>query len=159
MRWIEKRPLPKYLLGANARLDVAFRYWSDKRQGGLLPARADVDTPAFRMLIGPCDWIDVRQSERESWPLGPLLPYAGFIGARIDTSLGELLRSDLATVAFTGATLFQSITIGSVDRPELHHMMALPHADDGRRVGEILLLANLVAPVSEASECRAAVTG
>ncbi|MEO1016996.1 MAG: hypothetical protein AAFY56_04805 [Pseudomonadota bacterium] len=151
MRWIEKRPLPKYLLNDNPRLDVAFRYWSDKRRGGLLPARSDVDTPAFRVLIGSSDWIDGSASEPERWPLGLLQSYAGICGMRSDQTLGELLRSDLATVAFTGSMLFQAVSIGRCDSNELYHVLVLPHADDGRRARDLLLLANLVQPVTQPS--------
>ncbi len=154
MRWIDKRPLPKYLLADQPGLDLAYRYWMDKRTGGLLPARADVDTPAFKLLCPEGLWIDTTAGQKEEWPLGPLAPFGGLKGRQSELTLGAMVRADLGMVAFTGTALFQAIRIAMADDNEYHLMMALPHANDGRRVSGILMICHQVTPVDMVTDLR-----
>ncbi len=154
MRWLLKRSLPlRVLSGEEPALDLAYRYWHGRREGGLLPARADVDTPEFRLLVPDVLWVEVAEQGRERrWPLGRLdalaeaeppperaAPDRMIAGTR----LGELLQNDLASVRFTGSALYQELTVEARGLIETYRHLLLPLADDGIRVREILAVTRL----------------
>ncbi len=146
MQWLKKRPLPLHALGAaDVALDLTHRYWSGLRENGLLPSRARVDTPQFRLLVPGVHWVDLREGEIADIPLGPLagfaeLPPAATGGGRPGYRLGTLLREDFRTVAYTGSALFQEIHLGRNGVTTVYTELLLPVADDGVKVSEVLML-------------------
>lgn len=154
MRWLLKRSLPlRALTGDEPALDLAYRYWQGRRLHGLLPARADVDTPEFRLLVPDVVWIDDVGEAGQRLPLPRRLASLAeaepppervkgglmIAGAR----LGELLRNDLTTVRFTGSPLHQELILETGDVVETYRQLLLPFADDGARVRDILAITRL----------------
>jgi hypothetical protein len=71
---LRKRPLPLHAIGPDdLALDFAHRWWHARRDGGLLPARAAVDTPEFRLLVGGVGWVDVAAPDPAGWELDAAL--------------------------------------------------------------------------------------
>jgi hypothetical protein len=116
------RPLPLYLLDApDLALAFAHRWWQHARDGALLPPRAALDTPAFRLLVADAAWIDVAAAD---------VPRAW-----------SAWTDDIAAVRATGAPRLQELRPPDHGRPAPRwRRLMLPCAPDGRRVEDILVL-------------------
>jgi hypothetical protein len=157
MRWLLKRSLPlRALTGEEPALDLAYRYWHGRRREGLLPARSDVDTPEFRLLVPDTVWIDAGNERGQPLPLPARLAYLAeaeppperVAGALMiaGTRLGELLQNDLAALRFTGSPLHQEMILETGDLVETYRQLLLPLADDGLRVRDILAVTRPLRP-------------
>ncbi len=139
MQWVHKRSLPiPALTITDPALVVAYRYWSDQRDGVFLPARCQIDTPTFRLLVPDGCW---------------LVPgaYHGRLGAFLQATqvhaptmtLEEVLRLDLDAAVTTGVPHLQHIELKIKGRPVLYQQLLLPTADDGHNVNELLEVSKL----------------
>lgn len=147
MIWTSKRPLPlSSLKQAEASLDLAYRFWSGLRREGLLPSRAAIDTPQFRLLLPRIDWLRPAPATRGSAPeLGRMAPLATArrgSGAE-PLELQTLLQEDLRTVAFTGSPLYQEVVVENRHSVDSWRHLLLPTARNGMRVQEIMQLVSL----------------
>lgn len=148
---LRKRPMPLHALDVDdLNLDFAHRWWHGRRRGGLLPARSAVDTPEFRLLVRDAGWIEVADDAAEHWSLGPL---AGLLaGLPVDraAALAAALRPDLEAIRFTGAVLVQELTLTGPGIHLVRRQLVLPHADDGTRVRDLLVVLGERRPVRAA---------
>jgi hypothetical protein len=139
---LRKRPLPLHAMGPDdLALDFAHRWWHARRDGGLLPPRAAVDTPEFRLLVGGIGWVDVAAPDPAGWALGPVLaplrgdaPFPDGHLAAVEASL----REDLQAIRFTGSPLLQDLVVARPTASVTCRQLLLPHADDGVRVRDML---------------------
>ncbi len=138
---LRKRPIPLHALDEeDLSLDFAHRWWRARRRGGLLPPRSAVDTPEFRLLVSGSGWIDVRSALAEQWELGPLLPSPAGLTAEAASAVAVSLRQDLQAIHFTGAVLVQDLILSGPAGTSIWRQLVLPHADDGIRVRELLVM-------------------
>lgn len=139
MQWVHKRALPiPALTIADPALVVAYRFWSEQRDGAFLPARCQIDTPTFRLLVPDALWLPPGDYA------GRLLPFAA--ATRVDAqalTLGQSLRLDLETTFATGVPNLQLVELRVKGRPLLYQQLLLPSADDGHKVNEILEISKL----------------
>jgi hypothetical protein len=136
-----KRPLPLYLLGPrDLALAFAHRWWHHARDGVLLPSRAAIDTPSFRLLVPDAAWLPVQGETPESWTLGPLEPLLSPLPTPELQLAAAGLRGDLAAAAIAGTPLLQHLEIAGPQGVELWRELVLPGAEDGRRVRELMVL-------------------
>jgi hypothetical protein len=142
-----KRLLPLYTLdGADPALDYTYRWWRSRRDGGLLPCRAEVDSWAFRLLVGGAAWIEVRSPEPADWQLAPLGAWLGKLAARGEAE--ATLRVDLQTVRLTGVVRLQDLIV--TGRRIGWRQLVLPHADDGVQVRDLLVIHVALPPAAMA---------
>ena len=134
MQWVHKRSLPiPALTIADPALIVAYRYWSEHRDGGLLPPRCAVDTPAFRLLVPDVTWL------RPGGYVGRLAPFLAATQVHAPSmTLDEVLRLDLDGAFVTGVPSLQLIELKVKGHSILYQQLLLPTADDGTRVNELL---------------------
>jgi hypothetical protein len=126
------RPLPLYLLDApDPALAFAHRWWQHARDGALLPPRAALDTPAFRLLVPGAVWIEVAAGVPQGW---------------------SAWSDDLAAVSGTGAPRLQELRHGRGPGPTCWRRLMLPCARDGRRVEDVLVV---LRPTPDLSPCDA----
>lgn len=138
---LRKRPIPLHALDEDdLNLDFAHRWWHARRRGGLLPPRSAVDTPEFRLLVSGSGWIDVRSAEAGCWELGPLRPALTGLTAEAAAAATASLRADLQAIRFTGAVLVQDLIAPGPGGASIWRQLVLPHADDGARVRELLVV-------------------
>jgi hypothetical protein len=139
---LRRRPLPLHALrSGDLALDFAHRYWHERRDGPLLPSRSDVDTSTFRLLLDNPIWIDVRPPDAAAWDLGRLGALLRASDSRSAPSgEAENLHQDLEGVCFTGAPLLQDLIVSGPHGAESWRQLVLPHADDGCRVRDLLVL-------------------
>jgi hypothetical protein len=139
MQWVQKRALPiPALTIADPALVVAYRFWSDKRDGDFLPPRCEVDTPGFRLLVPDGLWLAPGAYG------GRLAPFLAATQVHAPTmTLEESLRLDLDGAFVTGVPSFQLVEIKVKDRSLLYQQLLLPTADDGHRVTELLEVSKL----------------
>jgi hypothetical protein len=140
---LRKRPLPLHAMGPDdLALDFAHRWWHARRDGGLLPPRAAVDTPEFRLLVGGVGWVDVAAPDPAGWALGPALAWSRGAGPFPADELAVVegsLRDDLQVIRFTGSPLLQDLAVASPGaNVVVCRQLLLPHADDGVRVRDLL---------------------
>lgn len=139
---LRKRPLPLHAMGPDdLALDFAHRWWHARRDGGLLPPRAAVDTPEFRLLVGDIGWVDAAAPDPASWGLGPALAWLrGAVRFPADdlAAVEGSLRDDLQAIRFTGSPLLQDLVVASPAASVVCRQLLLPHADDGVRVRDLL---------------------
>lgn len=150
MHWLSRHSrLLSAFEGDDLALQLTYRYWQEKRDGGLLPSRCAIDTPAFRLLVPEVDWLDIGTRDAAARSglgrLHSLSEAAPGPGTHDPRPLGALLRSDLETVRFTGSCICQDLRVDLAGTPGIWRMLLLPTADDGIRVREIMLLARPVA--------------
>ena len=139
MHWVQKRSLPiPALTIADPALLVAYRYWSDRRDGDFLPARCAIDTPTFRLLVPDTIWLG------EGAYCGRLAPYAS--ATRKDATLEQALRLDLDAAFQTCVPTVQLIEVRVRGCPILYQQLLLPTADDGVHANELLEVCKLGAP-------------
>lgn len=153
MQWLVKRPMPPNAFGADdLPLEVTYRYWHDRRREGRLPARSEIDTPEFRLVVRDVLWVDMQDPAQEGcWPLGRLAGFEEAVPRRApsgpasgtDLRLGSLLRQDYRTVRFTGSALFQELVVATGPLVETYRELIVPLADDGVGVTELLVLSVL----------------
>lgn len=136
-----KRPLPLYLLGPrDLALAFAHRWWHHARDGALLPSRAAIDTPSFRLLVPDAAWLSVQGETPESWTLGPIEPLLAPLPTPERDVAAAGLRGDLAATAIAGTSLLQQLEIAGRQGVEPWRELVLPAAEDGRRVRELMVL-------------------
>jgi len=141
MSSLRKRPIPLHALDEDdLNLDFAQRWWQARRHGGLLPPRSAVDTFEFRLLVSGPGWIDVRSAEAERWQIDPLLPSLVGLTAEAAAAATTSLRADLQAIRFTGAVLVQDLCVPGPNGALIWRQLVLPHADDGVRVRELLVV-------------------
>ena len=145
MKWLSKRVLPTPALGsADPALTLSYQLWSKLRVEGYLPARCQMDTPKFRLVIPNVQWLG--PIERE-WvqPLAlrgyedlasPLQRSAYSAGC-----LAEALADDVRLTQFTGGPLFQLVELSKNGLPVVVQLLLVPFADDGLKVTDILVVA------------------
>lgn len=138
MQWLKRIPRPLAAMDRHdLALDLTYRYWSGRRDGGLLPCRSVLDSPQFRLLVPRTDWLQGAEGLGHLQPIAAALPGPGCNDPR---PLGALLAQDLATVRFTGSPLLQDLLLSCHGRTETWRMLLLPTAKDGIRVDQILQL-------------------
>jgi hypothetical protein len=139
---LRKRPLPLHAMGPDdLALDFAHRWWHARRDGGLLPPRAAVDTPEFRVLVDGVGWVDVAAPDPTGWALGPALALLrGAIPSPADdlAAVEGSLREDLQAIRFTGSPVLQDLVVAWPTAKVTYRQLLLPHADDGVRVRDML---------------------
>lgn len=147
MNWLSKRVLPTLALEhADPALTLAYRLWSDRRIEGYLPARCQLDSPQFRLVIPEVQWLD-RSGDHCSLKLH----LAGLDAAQAqsadpacqETELAEALGGDIRLTEFTGNAMYQIIELSNNGTPATLQLLLLPFADDGSRVSEILVVARV----------------
>lgn len=134
MQWVHKRALPiPALTIADPALVVAYRYWSDRKDGAFLPPRCAVDTPVFRLLVTDALWLGP-----EGYT-GRMAPYLEATQVHLSSmTLAEALLQDLEGAFVTGVPALQLIEIKIRDASILYQQLLLPTADDGIKVNELL---------------------
>lgn len=134
MQWVHKRALPiPALTIADPALVVAYRYWSDRKDGAFLPPRCAVDTPVFRLLVPDSTWLAPGSYT------GRLQPYGTARQVHPPSpTLQEALLQDLEGAFSTGIPSLQLVEIRVGDTSILYQQLLLPTADDGSRVNELL---------------------
>ena len=139
MQWVHKRSLPiPALTIADPALIVAYRFWSERRDGAFLPPRCSVDTPTFRLLVPDALWL------RPGAYGGRLAPFLGATQVHAPSmTLEESLRLDLDGAFVTGVPCLQLIEVKVRDRSILYQQLLLPTADDGTQVNELLEVSKL----------------
>lgn len=139
MQWVHKRSLPiPALTIADPALIVAYRYWSDRRDGAFLPPRCNIDTPTFRLLVPDATWLKPGSYG------GRLAPFLGATQVHAPSmTLEESLRLDLDGTFVTGVPSLQLIELTVKGRPLLYQQLLLPTADDGTQVNELLEVSKL----------------
>ena len=147
MRWLNKLAKPISALGhADPSLPLTYRFWSNQRNGGLIPPRCAVDTPSFRLISPDVHWVGCRSiNEASELNLGSLHAFAhakawGQKSAFADVTIGELLQQDLRNVVDSGAPLFQLIQLEVCGSIMFYQHLVLPTSDDGTLVNELLQL-------------------
>jgi hypothetical protein len=139
---LRKRPLPLHAIGPDdLALDFAHRWWHARRDGGLLPPRAAVDTPEFRLLVGGVGWIDVATPDPAGWVLDPALAFLQGAALSAADDLADVegsLREDVRAIRFTGSPLLQDLVVARPSATVACRQLLLPHADDGVRVRDLL---------------------
>jgi hypothetical protein len=139
MHWVQKRSLPiPALTIADPALVVAYRYWSDRRDGDFLPTRCVIDTPTFRLLVPDTMWLSKGAYS------GRLAPYASATrGDGTDTTLEEALRHDVDSAFVTCVPSLQLIEVKIRECSILYQQLLLPTADDGFHANELLEVSKL----------------
>ena len=145
MKWLSKRVLPTPALGsADPALTLSYRLWSNMRVEGYLPARCQMDTPHFRLVIPGVQWLG--PIEREwAQPLelrgyeDSFSPYP--FAVQGTSSLADALADDVRLTQFTGGPLFQIIELARNERTVVVQLLLVPFADDGLKVSDILVVA------------------
>ncbi len=139
MHWVQKRSLPiPALTIADPALVVAYRYWSDRRDGDFLPTRCAIDTPTFRLLVPDTIWLS------KGAYCGRLAPYAS--ATREDatpTTLEQALRLDVDAAFATCVPSLQLIEVKVRGCSVLYQQLLLPTADDGVHANELLEVSKL----------------
>lgn len=149
MHWVQKRSLPiPALTIADPALLVAYRYWSNRRDGDSLPARCKIDTPAFRLLVPDAIWL------ADGAYCGRLAPYGPARGK--DATLDQVLEHDLNAALQTCMPMVQLIEVKVQSCPVLYQQLLLPTADDGVNANELLEVCKLGALRLVRPEARAA---
>lgn len=147
MYWLSKRVLPTPALEiADPALTLSYRLWSDLRLEGHLPARCQLDSPQFRLVIPEVQWIGPLEA-----PISEPLTLDGiddaiapeFNAQRRSALLSHALTDDLRLTQFTGSALFQIIDLSQRQSHSTLQLLFLPFADDGLKVIEILVVARL----------------
>ncbi len=139
MQWVHKRSLPiPALTIADPALIVAYRYWSERRDGAFLPPRCAVDTPTFRLLVPDANWLRPGAYDGR---LAPFLPATQVHAPSI--TLEESLRLDLDGAFVTGVPHLQLVELKVKGRSLLYQQLLLPTADDGTKVNELLEVSKL----------------
>lgn len=147
MNWLSKRVLPTPALEtADPALTLTYRLWADRRIEGYLPARCQLDTPQFRLVVPQVQWLDSLEGPVSEAP--HLDGYGDAVSVdrgnhRYASSLSDDLIDDLRLTQFTGAPLFQVIGLSPEHEASTLQLLFLPFADDGMRVGEILVISRL----------------
>jgi len=147
MLWLHNRELPIPLLTlADPALTLSYRYWSQCKCDGDLPARCHVDTPEFRLLVPDAVWLDLRAVDDAAWPVGPLAVYGGAVaasgtGEAGSRALADELRGELRHIALCGVPLFHSVHLSIRGRACAYQQLLLPTSDDGRTVSEVMSVA------------------
>lgn len=139
MHWVQKRSLPiPALTIADPALVVAYRYWSDLRDGDFLPTRCAVDTPTFRLLVPDTIWLS------RGIYSGRLAPYGTATrGEAEHSTLEEALRLDLDAALVTCVPSLQLIELKVRSQSILYQQLLLPTSDDGIHANEILEVSKL----------------
>jgi hypothetical protein len=134
MQWVHKRALPiPALTVADPALVVAYRYWSDRKDGTFLPARCTIDTPVFRLLVADSIWLSPGAYA------GRLAPYLSATQVHMPSmTLEEALLQDLEGAFVTGIPSLQLIELKIQDTSILYQQLLLPTSDDGSKVNELL---------------------
>lgn len=134
MQWVHKRALPiPALTIADPALVVAYRYWSDRKDGTFLPARCTIDTPVFRLLVPDSIWLG------SGAYAGRLAPYLSATQIHMPSmTLEEALLQDLEGAFVTGIPSLQLIELKIQDTAILYQQLLLPTSDDGCKVNELL---------------------
>lgn len=134
MQWVHKRALPiPALTIADPALVVAYRYWSDRKDGAFLPPRCAVDTPVFRLLVPDAFWLGLLGYS------GRLAPYLEATQVHVPSmTLEEALLQDLEGALVTGVPALQLIELKIQGASILYQQLLLPTADDGVKANEIL---------------------
>lgn len=147
MNWSTKRVLPTPALeAADPALTLAYRLWADLREDGYLPARFQIDTPQFRLMIPQTQWLGpVNATESEPLQLDGFKDaiVAQFNNEESQTLLSDALAEDLRLTKFTGSPLFQVVELADGSDESTLQLLFLPFADDGLRVSEILVLSRV----------------
>lgn len=139
MQWVHKRSLPiPALTIADPALVVAYRFWSNQRDGDFLPPRCQIDTPSFRLLVPDALWL---APGTYTGRLAPFLPATQVHAASM--TLEESLALDLESAFVTGIPNLQLIEIKIKGRSLLYQQLLLPTADDGHKVNELLEVSKL----------------
>jgi len=139
MHWVQKRSLPiPALTIADPALVIAYRCWSDLRDGDFLPTRCAVDTPTFRLLVPNTIWLS-----RGAY-CGRLAPYAAATQRDAEhLTLEEALRLDLDAALLTCVPSLQLIEIKIRGQSILYQQLLLPTSDDGIHANEVLEVSKL----------------
>jgi hypothetical protein len=139
MQWVHKRSLPiPALTIADPALIVAYRYWSERRDGAFLPPRCSIDTPTFRLVVPDALWL------KPGSYAGRLIPFLGATQVHAPSmTLEESLRLDLDGAFVTGVPVLQLIELKVKGRPLLYQQLLLPTSDDGTQVNELLEVSKL----------------
>jgi hypothetical protein len=139
MQWANKRTLPiPALTIADPALIVAYRYWSERRDGAFLPPRCQIDTPTFRLLVPDALWLSPGSYA------GRLTPFLKDSQLQAtEMTLGESLSLDVENALVTGVPSLQLIEIKVKGRSILYQQLLLPTADDGNKVTELLEVSKL----------------
>lgn len=154
---LTKRPLPLYALdGGDPALDFAHRWWRARCDDSQLPSRAAVDSWAFRLLVGGTSWIDVRSPEPADWRMDSLAAGLGKLASAAWDSAAAALRVDLEAIRRTGVVLVQDLFVAG--RRTGWRQLVLPHADDGVRVQDLLVVV-AARPTAAMARRGAAATG
>lgn len=134
MQWVHKRSLPiPALTIADPALIVAYRYWSEQRDGDFLPPRCAVDTPTFRLLVPDATWLTPGSYT------GRLAPFLQATQVHAPSmTLAEALRLDLDGALVTGVPNLQLIELKVRGHSIIYQQLLLPTADEGTKVNELL---------------------
>lgn len=132
----------------DAVLEMAYRYWEEKRHGGLLPARSEIDVLEISKLIKNTHLIDVHDADSKEWHfrvVGSIVPQTWQWGCGQDKlsdcpwpAYLEMLIQDYGTVKSTGVPMYHEIAI-RVDWVEYQYSrVVLPFAPAGRQVDTLM---------------------
>lgn len=150
---VRRRAQPLDLMATeDERLDFAYRYWTGKRQNGLLPARKDIDVIDLRPVIGAMHIVDVAAADPNEYRFrvyGSKVRMRRFqnytnhcVGDHPSETYRSAVAEDYLSVVATGVPSYQQI-VARIDHINYSYSrLLLPLADDGRRVNMLLVCIN-----------------
>lgn len=139
LQWVQKRALPiPALTIADPALVVAYRFWSERRDGAFLPPHCQIDTPTFRLLVPDALWLG---AGTYGGRMGPFLAAAR--SQEPATTLGEALGQDVDATFVTGVPILQLVELKIKGQTIVYQQLLLPTSDDGQKVKELLEISKL----------------
>jgi len=136
----------KVVASGNPRLIALLRYWESKRQGRLMPARADIDVAELRPWLGEIHLIAVQRD-----PLNFIYRVYGtnvapprdrdMTGRSVDefpAALRDLIKPAYIEILDTRQPLYRTHTYQTQDRFIRRERLILPLSDNGADVNMIM---------------------
>lgn len=136
----------KVIASGNPKLVSLLNYWESKRNGRLMPARADIDVTELRRWLGELHLLDVLQN-----PLRFVYRVYGtnvapprdadMTGRSVDEfppALRDLVKPGYIEVMTARAPLYRTHTYAAKDRFVRRERLILPLSDNGTDVNMVL---------------------